>query len=319
MIIEDGYRANPVRTFMKAQLSRFPKIYEILLQRSKLRRDRNLAPRIREHIAYLEAQDQLPLFTQIHIETISRCNGGCSFCPVNRFDDPRPTERMKESLFRSIIDQLAAVEYTGLVYFQLNNEPLLDKRLYDFIDYARSRLPRAFLSVWTNGTALNLDKFRRLVTALDSLVIDNYNDDLVLNPPVQEIHDFCLANPEWGRKLRIKYRRENEMLDTRASGAPNRGYIETLASPCLYPFKQINVRPDGKISLCCNDALGAMTLGDLSTASILDVWHGESYDNIRKILRDGRKGIDICEGCDTLHCPSGKPGGQAKIGEAAEV
>ena len=35
------------------------------------------------------------------------------------------------------------------------------------------------------------------------------------------------------------------------------------------------VRPDGKIGLCSNDAFGQVTLGDLTSDSISDVWNSD--------------------------------------------
>lgn len=60
------------------------------------------------------------------------------------------------------------------------------------------------------------------------------------------------------------------------------------------------VRPDGKISLCCNDALGEYTLGNLNSDAVLDVWFGNAYTNIRNKLYYGRKMLEKCMYCDAL-------------------
>ncbi len=96
-------------------------------------------------------------------------------------------------------------------------------------------------------------------------------------------------------------RLENEKIYTRAGQALNRSRIRTLRSQCLYLFKHINVRPDGKVSLCSNDALGSVTLGDLKKESILDVWYGETFEEYREKIIKGRKYIDACASCDNLH------------------
>lgn len=66
------------------------------------------------------------------------------------------------------------------------------------------------------------------------------------------------------------------------------------------PYKQIIVRPDGKVSLCCNDALGKCTLGDLNNESLVDVWFGAAFSKVREQLRNGRQGFERCKYCDTL-------------------
>ena len=79
------------------------------------------------------------LFMDIEIETINRCNSDCSFCPVNRKTDPRTLHLMDENLFLSIISQLSTICYCGTVCFNINNEPLLDRRIPDFITISSSK------------------------------------------------------------------------------------------------------------------------------------------------------------------------------------
>ena len=73
--------------------------------------------------------DKLPLFTSVEVETINRCNGVCSFCPINSKVDPREKKIMSKELFYSIVDQLADLNYSGRFSTFSNNEPLLDDRI----------------------------------------------------------------------------------------------------------------------------------------------------------------------------------------------
>lgn len=137
---------------------------------------------------------------------------------------------------------------------------------------------------------------------LDRMYIDNYNDNLKLITPLKVIHNYCRNNKLYLNKVRIRLRRLNDVLSTRGGQAPNRKSekIETLGCSCFLPFQQMVVRPDGKIGLCCNDALGTMTLGDLTKEFISDVWHGEKYYEIREKISKGRHDIALCQGCDSL-------------------
>lgn len=64
------------------------------------------------------------------------------------------------------------------------------------------------------------------------------------------------------------------------------------------------IRPDGKISLCCNDALGKYTLGDVNNQSIDEIWNSEEYQKIRnEMLYNGRKNLLLCKNCDTRTKP----------------
>ena len=124
--------------------------------------------------------DPIPDFYTIEIETYNRCNNICPFCPVNRNDDPRKPHFMDENLFNSIIDQLHHMDYRGYISLFSNNEPLLDKRIFRFIEIAKEKLPNAKHALFTNGLLLDVEKFLHLVNHLDLLIIDNYDDNFNL-------------------------------------------------------------------------------------------------------------------------------------------
>jgi radical SAM protein with 4Fe4S-binding SPASM domain len=58
------------------------------------------------------------------------------------------------------------------------------------------------------------------------------------------------------------------------------------------------VRPDGKLSLCCNDALGQETLGDLSAQTLREAWTDNRRRTIQDLMLKGRDKLDICRHCD---------------------
>jgi len=300
MKIVNYYKSHPVKSNVKSLLRSNEYLYETLMRLSTKYYDLRYRAKIKSHINNLMSLDKLPLFRQIQFETVSKCSGTCSFCPVNRFDDPRPTLFMDEDLFKDIIGQLRSLKFTGNVKFHSNNEPLLDKRIVSFVKYARKNL-NARLALWTNGKALTIEKFKDLLDNLDELVVNNYNDNLVWNKRTAQIIKYCKENNYPSENLRIQMRLENEKMSTRAGQALNRSRIRTLRSQCLYLFKQISVRPDGKISLCCYDALGSVTLGDLKKESILDIWYGEAFNEYREKIVKGREYINNCASCDVIH------------------
>lgn len=242
-----------------------------------------------------------PLFDHIEIETVNRCNGNCAFCPVNHKDDPREYAIMSEELFKSIVGQLEQIQYAGRFTTFSNNEPLLDDRIIDFNKYARKHLPNARMHMYTNGTLMTLDKFLALTEVLDELIIDNYQLELKLIKPCKEIVEYCEKHAGLKKKVTIVLRKPNEILTSRGGDAPNRKELaEYPKDRCVLPFKQIIVRPTGKISLCCNDALGKYTLGDLNKDSLLDIWYGPRFSMVRKCLYDGRENWGNCKYCDTF-------------------
>jgi len=241
----------------------------------------------------------MPLFKRVEIETLNRCNGLCSFCPVNKKDEVRPLAKMTNELFEKIICELHDLDYSGTLALFGNNEPFLDTRIEKFAELARKQLPKARIEVFTNGTVLKLDRFIEIMPNLDYMVIDNYCDDFKWHESVKAIRKYLKSNPEHRKKVTIRMRKESALMSTRGGQAPNNKTQKTLSISCLHPFYHLSIRPDGKISLCCNDALGKYTLGDISKSSMKDVWFGETYVKIREQIRRGRAELELCKYCDS--------------------
>lgn len=243
-----------------------------------------------------------PLFNHVEIETYNRCNGSCDFCPVSKLRDKRPEIFMRETLFYNIIDQLHDMDYSGRLSLFSNNEPFLDERIISFQAYARKKLPHARMQLLTNGTLLSLEKFQSIIEYLDDLVIDNYNEKLELNKTSAVIKGYCENHRELIKKVTIVIRNPREILTSRGGDAPNRSNMQSYPdAACCLPFRQLIIRPDGNISLCCNDPLGSITMGDLTKASIMEVWNSNALHEFRCKLIEGRKNIDHCKFCDTFY------------------
>lgn len=249
-----------------------------------------------------EVFEHVPLFREVEIETVNRCNGICDFCPVNKKHDSREYHLMSEELYKNIIDQFAEINYAGAIAPFSNNEPFLDNHIIERTKYMREKLPNARIHMYTNGTLLTLERFKEIVNYLDELIIDNYHHEQKLLKTSQAVKEYCDANPELKKKVTIVIRDPKEILTSRGGDAPNRKELKSFGEcKCALPYQQLIIRPDGKVSLCCNDPLGKNTLGDLTKESILDVWYGEKYNQIRNSLQDGRKGWNHCEYCDTFY------------------
>lgn len=237
------------------------------------------------------------LFKYIEIETINRCNGDCSFCPVNIHEKQREYHKMSEEMYKDIIEQLAAINYDGLVALFSNNEPFLDDRIFEFANIAREKLPEAFIYMYTNGKLIDKNKFKKIIDNLNFLQIDNYEPEKGKPNNISEIEELV-------HELRIedKYRYfeidKNTVRLSRGGNSPNSKVRYSLNAACCLPWVQLVIRPDGKISLCCNDALGENTLGDLTKESLLDIWFGDKYEYYRDAIILSRKAISTCKFCN---------------------
>ncbi len=257
---------------------------------------------INSYVKEVEKMDRIPIFGHVEIETVNRCNGKCSFCPVSVNNDIRPLEIMTDDTFEKIISELEEMGYAGRIAPFSNNEPLIDTKIVERISYMRKHLPKARIHMFTNGTLLTLDKYISIIENLDELIIDNYNQSLEMIPTVKAVYDYCLEHPRLIDKTDIVLRRENEILSTRGGDAPNRHDLHVYKGVCCsLPYRQLIIRPSGKVSLCCNDPLGRCTLGDVNTQSLKEIWYGEEFNKVRENMIEGRDHYERCKYCDTFY------------------
>lgn len=252
--------------------------------------------------------DRLPLFECIEIETINRCNGICSFCPAGLKPDKRPFFKMDKDLYNKILHELSMLKYKGRIALYSNNEPYLDERLVDFIAAAKKACPQAFIFLYSNGSLLNAGLLLRSFEAgLDRIFINQYGAGECLTGHMKKLAGQ-FSKPgfrEHSNKIYIFIRKSRELLSNRAGNAPNKS-IKNVKDfqrykdvGCTQPFRKMVVRPTGEVSLCCSDFYGEMTLGDIGKQSLLDIWKGKAFHEVRNTLKTtGRKNIPICRRCD---------------------
>lgn len=74
---------------------------------------------------------------------------------------------------------------------------------------------------------------------------------------------------------------------------------------CVLPFSTLNIWADGKAVVCCEDWNEEMVVGDLSTQSIDEIWHGPEMAEVRRKHRTGRGGeVPICAKCNLWREPT---------------
>ncbi len=137
----------------------------------------------------------------LQIESTAACNMECSFCPYPLKEDK--VSKLSLERIKNIIDQIDAEdpEFKYITFSQYN-EPLLDSRIFEIMEYAqKAKLP---VHLITNGLLLNKEKnveniFRFKPTVKISLqVLDSSKHmgarglKLELDRYVKTIIDFCV-------------------------------------------------------------------------------------------------------------------------------
>lgn len=97
----------------------------------------------------------------IQIETTSRCNAKCGFCPYPETSKTQPQGAMDEDLFQSIVEQISHHPLELIQPF-LNNDPLMDRNIVPRTELIIRKNPRARVSITTNGALLREEIARAL-------------------------------------------------------------------------------------------------------------------------------------------------------------
>lgn len=260
---------------------------------------------IGRYIERFDDVNDIPLFKLVNIETINRCNGTCAFCPANVRDEKRVLKKMEWSLYEKIVKELKELAWSGTVFLNVNNEPLLDHEIVQRARMMKQLLgDSVIISMFTNGTMCSLEKLEKLAECVDVLVINNYSTEYRLNEHNKEIYNYVKKKPEKFKDIHITINRRylKEILTTRAGNAPNKKTRNNnnVISPCIYPYTDITIFPDGKVGLCCNDCFEVTDYGNLNENSMKEIWTSEKFKEIRKSMKGGRLNVPFCKECDVM-------------------
>ena len=256
-------------------------------------------------------------FKAIRIEINSDCNRKCLFCPRGQ-DKTRWKINQKgrkelinltmpDELVYSILDQNVQQGFNGTVGFDFYNEPTLDDRLFKFLEYARKT--KCPTEIVTNGDTIKKDKnyaieFFKLVSFTNISLYDykdmdgrnklirwwkNYLSEINLPKDryrlVGEYFNF-------GNRAGVVDRRDKYM------GGAHLDDKVPLSANCRRIHTKMNIRYDGEVPICCEDALVQHSLGNVNNNSLKDIWYGKRMQIATDVLAAGKRSdITPCDKC----------------------
>ncbi len=281
---------------------------------------------------------ELELFPKFfEIETIRACNARCSFCSIKDWRDMGGM-LMSDNLFDKFCGEISKyAEWINTVCLNRDGEPTLDKKLIERVSKVKkANIKKITLS--TNGELLNEKLAKNLIEAgLDDIMIsiDGFSKEVyesirtglnfekviknttalfkirnamksrmsirvrmvIVDSNKHEVDDwikfwtklassidrvYAMPAHNWGNQIKI-------------SGAVNSAHNTTA---CIFPFSSMAVHVNGEVGLCNADYNASVSMGNISTQSIKEVWNSKKYKNIRKIHLEGLKdNIKLCDGC----------------------
>lgn len=231
------------------------------------------------------------IFTSTNIELYGYCNRRCYFCfNSNRFP-ARDAGIMDEGLWKKIIDELSAIQYTGRISPYFYGEPLLDKRIAGLVLYARGKCPYSRILISSNGDMLTEELLVKLIeNGMDEMLLTNYDDF-----EKEQIVNLYKKYPRF-----IQYRNYKEIDLKNRAGSLFEKSTDKINQPCLRPSRQLVINWKGNVLLCCNDYYEHYIFGNVNNTSVREIWKDNDFRKYREILSQsgGRRQIDICKKCD---------------------
>lgn len=262
----------------------------------------------------------------VQIELSQGCNLGCDFCGIHAIGYQkmnRGTDTMKVEVAQSIADQMRAARWSPRIEFAMHGEPTLHPVIDVMIGVFRKALPRAFIMVTSNGGGLlaggaqgtNAKINAMFDAGLNTLALDNY-ENVNIVPKVVERYtgDVPIKHYPADRSASPHARHRGKLISVvKDISVADDGTHSTLnnhagsAAPlndkakgkrCAKPFREMSIRWDGNVAICCNDWPGIYRCGNVVKDGLLNVWHGEAFVAARQMLLLGRREMAPCKGCD---------------------
>lgn len=268
------------------------------------------------------------------IETTSRCNLACPFCPrttdlkENNIRSLNATMPLKD--FIMILDQMPWLKSIELFHF---GEPFMHKDFHDYVAACKER--GIYTVVASNLLPATKDKIDKVFEAgLDFLVMDvdsldpdkyasmrvngklnqlqpivNYilkhpkrpytvaqtiNIDGVKEYTEQEFHNWVGLDCPLPNEIRYKF------LDSfRGEIAPEKGMLMP-EDVCKEPFYGLTIHVNGNVVVCDRDWAGENVMGNVFEQSIMEIWNGEKYKQFRAEM------VSVVKPKMCQKCPEGR-------------
>ena len=197
-------------------------------------------------------------------------------CPAHYVDTRKS---MPSRTVSKILQGLADIGFTGNVGFHTYNDPLIDPRLFSFIDWSRVVLPKSDVVVYTNGEYLTDTIVAELIEKRVRIIVSTYTE-----------HSKSLCH-------RFGLETCAECFDDRLNGYTRE--LTDYRGPCNAPYSQLMIDVDGIVNLCCFDWASSVCFGDVNKSTITEILTQSGMEAAYHNLRNGIRDFDICRRCTT--------------------
>lgn len=260
----------------------------------------------------------------IQMEPTEGCNLSCNFCAIASIGMGRVRRGnekfMDLAIAQSVAQQVKDLGWNPRIEYAMHGEPTLHPNLPDLISPFRGY----YTLVTSNGGGLLQDtvaKVRALFDAgLNTLALDDYETNRMIERFLENAGHTAGATPfhisfypddrTASPHTRSKGHRVVILKDLTEATAGTHSDVHNSAGDaglldarlntqrCAKPFREISVRWDGNVAICCNDWPGDYKVGNVMDDGLEAIWNHERFQAARNALYHGRRDlIPTCDGC----------------------
>lgn len=260
----------------------------------------------------------------LQVELTEGCNLRCNFCGLNGIRGKMNDFKfMTLEVAERLVELMIAERWCPRVEFAMHGEPSANPQMEAIARAFRQGLSaRTHLMMTSNGYGFLKDPTTTIdgmLQWLNVLALDWYEGVQIVpkileryqgqHTPVYYPQDKQ-GNPHHRRKpaervLVIVQDIVKATKGTHASvnnhcgcGAPKND--KAAGKRCAKPFRELSIRWDGSVALCCNDWTGIYKCGSILDQALGDIWNGKFFRAARRKLYRGQRDFGPCEGCDAL-------------------
>ena len=249
---------------------------------------------------------KIPLPSEVEISESGMCNRKCSFCPRSDPDYDHKNEFISFNLHKKLCDELAEIDYKGLIIYSGFVEPMLDKNIYSLVNYAKTTLPESRVEMISNGDVLNEKRLKKLYdSGLDRLQISLYDGEEQHAQYIKLGKKLNLTNEKYVLRARYLPPEQNFgiTLSNRGGMLQNAEYKidpikKKLEKKCFYPSYKFFLDYNGDVLMCSHDWGKKNILGNLNNQTFLEIWLNDRTKKARRKLNSADRGFSPCNVCD---------------------
>jgi hypothetical protein len=263
----------------------------------------------------------------IQIELVEGCNLYCNFCGLQGIREKAggPYKFMDPLTLTTLMEGIKCAGWTPRIEFAMHGEPTMHPNFVEMLSLTRIALPKAYILLTTNGGGL-LKKpgaghwLKEIFdTGINTVALDCYKyvnvsqkvrESVAAWPGLPTPHEYP-AEKEWSPHTRrpgqsliyvedisVAAKGTHSRLTNHCGSAFQQNY-SMIGKKCAKPFRELSIRWDGGVSICCEDWRGIFKVGNTNETPVSDLWHGKELDAVRRFLYSGmRSNISVCHGCD---------------------